>query len=109
MFPFCLINASVADAEGITSRLVSFPLTLFSSVRHIAFPMVLFKKQTGSAFRVFPSARPSLFSVVVFGTCYKKLFFLTNQNSSSISRLQFEFMTHRFTFIELTCAEFAAG
>lgn len=31
MFPFCLINASVTDAEGITSRLVSFPLSLFSS------------------------------------------------------------------------------
>lgn len=31
MFPFCLINASVTDAEGITSRLVSFPLSLFAS------------------------------------------------------------------------------
>ena len=53
MFPFCLINASVTDAEGIRSRLVSFPPTLFSSVCHIAFPVVLFKKQTGSAFAAF--------------------------------------------------------
>ena len=53
MFPLCLINASVTDAEGIRSRLVSFPPTLFSSVCHIAFPMVLLKKQAGSAFPVF--------------------------------------------------------
>lgn len=73
MFPFCLINASVADAEGITFRLVSFPLTLFSSACHIAFPMVLFKKQTGSAFLVFLSARPSLFFLFFFySACYKK-------------------------------------
>lgn len=60
MFPFCLINASVTDAEGIRSRLVSFPWTLFSSVCHIAFPMVLFKKQTGSAFPVFLFTQPLL-------------------------------------------------
>ena len=65
MFPFCLINASVTDAEGIRSRLVSFPPTLFSSVCHIAFPVALFKKQTGSAFPVFILTQP----IVVFFKC----------------------------------------
>lgn len=43
MFPLCLINASVTDAGRIRSRLVSF-----HRLCHIAFPMVLLKKQTGS-------------------------------------------------------------
>lgn len=60
MFPLCLINASVTDAGRIRSRLVSFPLTLFSSVCHIAFPMVLFKKQTCSLF-IIPTWPPLLF------------------------------------------------
>lgn len=56
MFPFCLINASVTDAEGIRSRLVSFPSSLFFPVfATLPFQWSFFKKQTGSAF-------PSCFS-----------------------------------------------
>lgn len=53
MFPFCLINASVTDAEGIRSRLVSFPPTLFSSVYHVAFSNGLFKETNRISFPCF--------------------------------------------------------
>lgn len=82
MFPFWLINASVTDAEGIRSRLVSFPLTLFSSVCHIAFPMVPFKKQVGSAFPVYLFTHPLL----LFHFCFcqvclvDKIYFSTFTN-----------------------------
>lgn len=48
MFPLCLINASVTDAGGIRSRLVSF-----HGLCRIAFSMVLLKNQTGSALLVY--------------------------------------------------------
>lgn len=69
MFPFCLINASVTDAEGIRSRLVSFPSTLLSSDGHAASPMVLFKKQTGSAAPVFLHV---FYSTIVFYVVFLK-------------------------------------
>lgn len=123
MFPLCLINASVTDAGRIRSRLVSFPLTLFSSVCHIAFPMVLFKKQTCSLF-IIPTW-PLLFFffhivfvVIRFRQPHLKLKCQTAtvlSNSALLvwcgllhsappfhTELIFSSVTHYFTFINLT-------
>lgn len=122
MFPFCLINASVTDAGGIRSRLVSFPLTLFSSDCHIAFPMFFFKKKkTGSVFPVYQCS--CFYALFFFNQICLTVLSCTNQNVNLLSQvlsnsrlwcdwfhfttlalfeLSFSSVTHYFTFINLT-------